>query len=198
MRYLNNNKNKNNTIVTETAKVLLLTTIILITGTVVIAPLTSLQSAEAQRFTSQDDNLVVETKAPVVVSGDNIYIAWWTNNTANGNEEVMFRASTDGGATFSNSTNLSNTTDVDSWRVEMAGEGETVIVSWWETNQTSDVPVARISTDGGETFGPMIMLAADGTVSGVEEEAAAATEEDDGDEEDATAERIIEEEVGGP
>jgi hypothetical protein len=31
----------------------------------------------------------------------NIYIAWWTNNTEeNGNEEVMFRASNDGGATF--------------------------------------------------------------------------------------------------
>jgi hypothetical protein len=55
--------------------------------------------------------------APSVVSGDNIYIAWWTNNTENGNEEVMFRASTDGGATFSDRINLSNTTDDDSWRV---------------------------------------------------------------------------------
>jgi hypothetical protein len=66
--------------------------------------------------------------------------------------------------------NLSNTTDADSWRVEIAGEGENVIVSWWETNQTSDTPVARISNDGGETFGPMIMLAANGTISSTEEE----------------------------
>jgi DNA repair ATPase RecN len=34
------------------------------------------------------------------VPGDNIYVAWWTNNTENGNEEVMFRASNDAGQTF--------------------------------------------------------------------------------------------------
>ncbi len=119
-----------------------------------------------------------DTKAPVVVSGDNIYIAWWTNNTENGNEEVMFRASNDGGQTFGDKINLSNTTDADSWRVEIAGEGENVVVSWWETNQTSDVPVARVSNDGGETFGPMMMLAANGTLgSGEAEEIAVGGEE---------------------
>ncbi len=105
----------------------------------------------------------------------NIYIAWWTNNTENGNEEVMFRASTDGGETFTDRINLSNTTDADSWRVEIAGEGDTVVVSWWETNQTSDTPVARISTDAGETFGPMLRLGANGTISGTEEEGGGAT-----------------------
>ncbi len=109
-----------------------------------------------------------DSKAPVVVSGDNIYIAWWTNNTANKNEEVMFRASNDGGATFGDKMNLSNTPDADSWRVEVAGEGADVIVSWWETNQTSDTPVARISTDGGQTFGPMLRLASNGTIDNTE------------------------------
>jgi hypothetical protein len=56
------------------------------------------------------------------------------------------------------------------YRVEIAGEGETVVVSWWETNQTSDIPVARISTDAGETFGPMLRLATNGTISAMEEE----------------------------
>jgi hypothetical protein len=106
-----------------------------------------------------------DSKAPVVVSGDNIYVAWWTNNTENGNEEVMFRASNDAGATFGDKMNLSNTPDADSWRVEIAAEGADVIVTWWETNQTSDTPVARISTDGGQTFGPMLMLASNGTIS---------------------------------
>jgi hypothetical protein len=82
----------------------------------------------------------------------------------------MFRASTDGGETFGDRINLSNSSDADSWRVEIAGEGDTVVVSWWETNQTSDIPVARISTDAGETFGPMIMLATNGTISSTEEE----------------------------
>jgi hypothetical protein len=91
----------------------------------------------------------------------------------------MFRASTDGGATFTDKINLSNSSDADSWRVEIHGEADTVIVSWWETaNQTSDIPVARISTDGGETFGPMLRLAANGTIgSGTEEEGGEAAAE---------------------
>ena len=124
-----------------------------------------------------DDSLVVVLlpfrKAPAVVSGDNIYIAWWTNNTENGNEEVMFRASTDAGATFGDKINLSNTTDADSWRVEIAGEGDNVIVSWWETNQTSDIPVARISNDAGQSFGPLLRLGANGTISSTDTEATA-------------------------
>jgi hypothetical protein len=38
--------------------------------------------------------------ASPAITGDKIYVAWWTNNTANKNEEVMFRASTDGGKTL--------------------------------------------------------------------------------------------------
>jgi hypothetical protein len=127
----------------------------------------------------------IAPKAPAVVSGENVYIAWWTNNTENGDEEVMFRASSDGGATFTDKINLSNTTEADSWRVEIAGEADTVIVSWWETNQTSDIPVARISTDAGETFGPMLRLAANGTI--------ASTEEGEGEE----GETVEEEAAGG-
>jgi hypothetical protein len=79
----------------------------------------------------------------------------------------MFRASNDGGATFGDTINLSNTTDADSWRVELEldGDGSDLIVTWWETNQTSDTPVARISNDGGQTFSPMLRLAATGNIS---------------------------------
>ena len=49
-------------------------------------------------------------EAPIPTSGDNVYITWWTNKT--GNEEVMFRASTDNGATFGDKINLSNTTQL--------------------------------------------------------------------------------------
>ena len=114
--------------------------------------------------------------APAVISGDNIYVAWWTNKTANNNEEVMFRASNDAGQTFGDKINLSNTTDADSWRVEIAGEGDNVIVSWWETNQTSDTPVARISNDAGQTFGPLLRLAANGTIGSTEETAVGGAE----------------------
>lgn len=105
-------------------------------------------------------------KAPITISGDNVYVAWWTNTTSNNNEEVIFRASTDGGQTFGDKINLSNTTDTDSSRAEIAADGKNVVVSWWEANQTDDTPVARVSTDNGQTFGPFLRLANNGTISG--------------------------------
>ena len=191
MMHINYNKKKNDSIVTAAATFLTLATILVVSSVsipLVAAPLASLQSADAtsvttggepSSFTSSDNNLA-RPKAPSVISGENVYIAWWTNNTTeNGNEEVMFRASTDGGATFSNSTNLSNTTDANSWRVEIAGEGDNVIVSWWETNQTSDIPVARVSNDAGETFGPLLILGANGTLGSAEETEEVALVEDE-------------------
>jgi len=90
----------------------------------------------------------------------------------------MFRASNDGGTTFGDKMNLSNTPNADSWRVEIAAEGADVIVSWWETNQTSDTPVARISTDGGETFGAMMMLGMNGALTNTEGGGGETTEEE--------------------
>lgn len=101
-------------------------------------------------------------EAPIATSGDNVYITWWTNKT--GNEEAMFRASTDNGATFGDKINLSNTTAADSDDAEIAASGDSVYVSWWERNETSDTPVARVSNDNGATFGPMLMLATNGTI----------------------------------
>lgn len=110
--------------------------------------------------------------------GDNIYVAWWTNNTENGNEEVMFRASNDAGQTFSDKIKLSNSSEADPWRVELAAEGAYVAVTWWETNQTSDAPVARLSTDGGQTFGPVLRVATNGTISSTNDETTTAAGEE--------------------
>lgn len=101
-------------------------------------------------------------RAPTAITGDNVYVAWWTNKT--GNDEVNFRASTDGGATFGEKINLSNTTDAASTRTEIDSDADSVVVTWWESNQTSDVPVMRVSTDNGATFGPVLTLAANGTL----------------------------------
>jgi hypothetical protein len=77
----------------------------------------------------------------------------------------MFRASTDGGKTFGDKINLSNTTNADSTRVEIDSDGNSVVVTWWETNQTDDTPVMKVSNDNGETFGHALKLAADGPIS---------------------------------
>ena len=84
--------------------------------------------------------------------------------TKSGNWEVMFRASNDAGETIYDKINLSNSTTADSQNAEIVASGNNVYVSWWETNQTSDIPVAKVSTDAGQTFGPMLMLASNGTI----------------------------------
>src|SRR5918999_248743 len=75
----------------------------------------------------------------------------------NNNSEVFFRASIDSGSTFGDKINLSNTTDSDSFDSEIAAtDGDEVIVTWWERNQTSEEPVLRASVDNGLTFGPLM------------------------------------------
>ena len=112
--------------------------------------------------------IVADRKAPIATSGENIYIAWWVNGT--GNDEVHFRASTDGGATFGHKVSLSNSSDAESQDVEIAAGGDNVIVTWWERNQTTEEPVAKISTDNGANFGPLLKLATNGTIRGGEGE----------------------------
>src|ERR687887_2154555 len=81
---------------------------------------------------------VGKTAAPIAISGDNnVYVTWWTNKT--GNNEVMFRASNDGGATFAKKINLSNTTTAESVDAQIAASGKNVYVTWWERNQTANV-----------------------------------------------------------
>jgi hypothetical protein len=96
-------------------------------------------------------------KAPIATAGDNnVYVAWWSNKT--GNDEVMFKASTDGGKSFGQKLNLSNTPNTESQDVEINASGNNVYVTWWERNQTSNEPVMRISNDNGKSFGEKIML----------------------------------------
>lgn len=144
----------------------------IVLGVIVMITLGSIaishQNADAQSCTSGG---VLTTglgggrlAAPVAISGDNVYVAWPTNDTNSG--EVMFRASADGGATFGDKINLSDSPDSNSTRVEINSNADNVIVTWWETNQTDDTPVIRVSNDNGQTFGPLIRLATNGTIGG--------------------------------
>jgi hypothetical protein len=105
----------------------------------------------------------VDKMAPVAISGNNAYVVWWTNDTT-GNNEVIFRASTDGGQTFGDKINLSNTTNANSTRAEIDSGANSVVVTWWETNQTDDTPVMRLSSDNGATFGPLLQLGTNATI----------------------------------
>jgi hypothetical protein len=113
-------------------------------------------------------------RAPIAISGEDVYIVWTTDkNMPNNNSEVLFRALTDNGTTFGDKINLSNTTTMDSINAEIgATDGDEVIVTWWERNQTSEEPVFRASVDNGLTFGPLIHLSTNGTLAQEEVEEA--------------------------
>ena len=138
----------------------------LITIVVVLTAVTSLQQQLLQPANAW---IFIEgrtiTRAPPAITGDNVYVVWWTDKESpNSNGEVIFRASADGGQTFGEKINLSNTTDADSVDAEIDSDADSVVVTWWERNQTSDSPFMRISNDNGVTFGPILSLAVNGTI----------------------------------
>lgn len=139
--------------------------IIIITGTMSTATLSNIDflssETNAQIFSDRRHTTLV-IDAPIAVSEDNVYVAWWTNKS--GNNEVLFRASNDNGATFGDKINLSKTPESESEDVEIQASDNNVYVTWWERNQTSNDPVMRISNDNGETFGPLLPLAVNGTL----------------------------------
>ena len=120
------------------------------------ALLTSSQRVAAFLMPVEDIAGQRKAAAPMATSGNNVYVSWWSNKT--GTDEVMFKASTDGGKTFGAKINLSNSTGIDSERPQIAASGNNVYVTWWERNSTSNEPVLRVSNDNGKTFGEKIML----------------------------------------
>jgi hypothetical protein len=132
-------------------------TLLTVLGTVLIQQVYAAIEDGAQRGDKVTIPILAK-KAPIATSGDNMYIVWWSNKT--GNDEVMFKASTDGGKTFSDKMNLSNTPNSESQDAEIAAAGSNVYVSWWERNATSNEPVLRASNDNGKTFGEKITLSA--------------------------------------
>jgi hypothetical protein len=139
---------------------IILGVIVMITlgATIVASPILLKQQSALAGFQVDPIN----RKAPPAITGDNVYVVWTSNKT--GHDEVLFRASNDNGKTFGDKMNLSNTTNDQSTRVEIDSDVDSVVVTWWETNETSDLPVMRISNDNGKTFGPLLQLAANGTL----------------------------------
>lgn len=138
--------------------------IVALIALVIAATLTVNPISQAQIEGSKAKRNVFQA-APIAISGENVYIVWFSDkNMPNNNSEVFFRASNNGGATFGDKINLSNTTTADSTDTEIAADGDEVIVTWWERNQTSNEPVFRASVDNGLTFGPLLKLGTNGTI----------------------------------
>jgi hypothetical protein len=101
---------------------------------------------------------IISVDTMLAASGNNEYVVWWDNKT--GNWEVLFARSTDNGATFEDTINISNSTDLRSIGARIAAEGDYVYISWIEINPETRQRDAfvKTSSDQGETFGEPIML----------------------------------------
>ncbi len=138
---------------------LVLGVIVMITlGTAIIATTTTLPQ-QVDAVTSKRD---FQGGTEISIFENDVYVAWSTNKT--GNDEVMYRLSSDAGKTFTDKINLSNTPNSNSVDVRISADEGRVAVSWWERNQTENEPVIRISNDNGKNFGPTLKLAADGPI----------------------------------
>ena len=136
-----------------TSKIVLSITI-LTTVMVAITPIIlTTQSAYAFSWPCIDKT---EGKAPMAISGDNLYVVWWGNGT--GNFEVMFKASNDNGQTFGDKINLSNSTNGTSVEAGVAASGSNVYVIYGDNKTGVAMAYLRASTDNGQTFGPDVPL----------------------------------------
>ena len=99
--------------------------------------------------------------APMASSGNNVYVVWPSNQT--GILEIVFRASSDNGRTFTEKVNLSNTPNVDSIDPEIIASDNSVYISWWEDfGNGTRVPFFTASNDNGVTFGSVLSLSDNG------------------------------------
>jgi hypothetical protein len=140
-------------------KKLVLVVIVMITLGIAIIATTRIMQQQVDAVTSKRD---FQGGTQTSIFENDVYVAWWTNKT--GNDEVMYRLSSDAGKTFTDKVNLSNSPNSDSVDVEISADEGRVAVSWWERNQTLNEPVIRISNDNGKTFGPELKLASDGPI----------------------------------
>ena len=71
--------------------------------------------------------------------------------------------------TYADKVNLSNSSGSNSTDFDVETSIDNVIVSWWETNQSSVEPVIVLSGDRDATFGPILKLSNNGTIGAAAE-----------------------------
>ena len=100
-------------------------------------------------------NNVGTSQGPVIaVSGNNVHVAW-TDNTP-GNPDILYRRSTDGGASFTDSIkNLSSNTG-SSFLPTIALSSNNVYVVWADDTLGNPEILYRTSSDNGATFSSLL------------------------------------------
>jgi hypothetical protein len=101
------------------------------------------------------NNAGLSQSPAIAVSGNNVYVVWGDNTP--GNDEISYRRSTDGGATFGSTVNLSNSVG-DSQLPAIAVSGNNVYVVWQDSTSGDNNIFYRRSTNNGSTFGSTVNL----------------------------------------
>ncbi len=100
------------------------------------------------------------TEPQIAVSGTNVYVTWQNEVSGpSGSIDIFFRASSNGGATWSPAiasaaTNLSN--DKSSTEPVIAAVGSNVYVAWRDTNIGKNDIFFRASSNGGSSWVPAL------------------------------------------
>ena len=99
---------------------------------------------------------------PQVVSDEsNVYVIWSQGDFDSNLTDIFFKRSTDGGASFGDAINLSNSFNTHSTLPSLALLNETVYTAWNEGPFNSGEVYYRRSPDGGASFGETLNLSND-------------------------------------
>jgi len=91
----------------------------------------------------------------IAVNGSALYVVWGEYDDVTQQDEVYFRKSADGGATWKTAKRLTFTSDLNYWPhvgVDVAVNGANVFVTWHDDTQGSKEIFFRKSTDGGASW----------------------------------------------
>jgi hypothetical protein len=116
----------------------------------------SVSHDDGETFSTPPQNISKNTGASqlpqMTCEGNNVYVVW--QDTTDGNVDIFFARSTNGGQTFSTPDNLSENTGI-SLNPQISSEGNNVYVVWSDNTSipggNNEIFFAR-STNGGQTF----------------------------------------------
>ncbi|MEO9365368.1 exo-alpha-sialidase [Candidatus Nitrosocaldus cavascurensis] len=93
--------------------------------------------------------------ASMVAVNSNLYVVWQDNSS--GNYEIMFRASSNSGSSFSNAVNLSNNAG-NSIEPSIVASNGSVYIAWRDDTLGRHDIMLRVSTDNGRKFNDAINM----------------------------------------
>jgi hypothetical protein len=116
-----------------------------------------LTNASGDSFTSNNNAWSIAT------NGDVLHVVWW--DFRDGNWEIYYKRSTDGGTSWGADTRLTNASN-DSWNPSVSVSGQLVHVVWMDRRDGNYEIYYKRSTDGGVSWGADTRLTNNPAISG--------------------------------